>query len=82
MRTHGLGRWNWSKKAQKWVFVEKKNGKRTYKYQEEEPQEFKELANKIQSLNQQLLEVQDHEQNLRIYQQLMSLSKKMQAMKN
>jgi len=81
MRKYGLNRWNWSSKAQKWVYVTKKNNKRVYKYQIEPPEEFIALTNQLKDLNHKLMEVKDHEENKKLFRELMELSKKMQAMR-
>ncbi|UCC18631.1 MAG: hypothetical protein JSV62_11050 [Promethearchaeota archaeon] len=74
-------RWNWSQKAEKWVYVKiNKDGKRFYKYQLEPPQEFIELTNKMKILNEKLLETTDPEENAKIFNELIKVSQKMQDM--
>lgn len=74
-------RWNWSQKAEKWVFVEiTKGGKRKYQYQVDPPQEFIELTIKMKKLNEKLLNATDPEENTKIFNELMEISQKMQEM--
>ncbi len=82
MRTYALERWNWSDKAQKWVFVQKSNGKRSYKYSIKPPPEFEELSFQIRNLNQKLMDEPDPEKNIELYKQLIVISQKMQAMRD
>jgi hypothetical protein len=75
------GRWNWSEKAKKWVFVEiTKDGKRKYQYKVEPPPEFIELAKKMKNLNDKLLETADPKENMKIFNELINISQKMQEM--
>ncbi len=74
-------RWNWSQKAEKWVYVEiTKDGKRKYQYKLDPPQEFIELTIKMKKLNEKLLEATDPEENMNIFNELMIISQKMQEM--
>ena len=74
-------RWNWSQKAEKWVYVEiTKDGKRKYQYQIGPPQEFIELTIKMKKLNEKLLNTTDPEENAKIFNELMEISQKMQEM--
>ena len=74
-------RWNWSQKAEKWVYVEiTKDGKRKYQYQVDPPQEFIELTIKMKNLNEKLLSVTDPEENTEIFNELIEISQKMQEM--
>lgn len=74
-------RFNWSQKAEKWVYVEvTKKGKRKYHYQVEPPEEFIELTKKMTKLNEKLLKTIDPEENAKIFGELMKVSKKMQEM--
>jgi hypothetical protein len=81
MRTYALKRWNWSDKAQKWVYVEKNNGKRSYKYSKKPPKEFEDLSIQIRDLNQKLMTEKDPVKNIVLYKQLIGISQKMQAMR-
>ena len=81
MRTYAIERWNWSDRAQKWVYVEKNNGKRKYKYSLKPPPEFEELSLQIRNLNQKLMAETDPERNIALYKQLMLISQRMQAMR-
>ena len=74
-------RWNWSQKAEKWVYVEiTKDGKRQYQYKIDPPQEFIELTIKMKKLNEKLLETTNPEENMNIFNDLMIISQKMQEM--
>ncbi len=74
-------RWNWSQKAEKWVYVEiAKDGKRIYRYQLEPPKEFNELTKKMKNLNEKLLKTTDPDENAKIFDELMKVSQKMQEM--
>lgn len=74
-------RWNYSQKAEKWVYVEiTKDGKRKYQYRIEPPQEFIELTMKMKMLNEKLLETTDPDENAEIFNKLIAISQKMQEM--
>ena len=74
-------RWNWSQRAEKWVYVELTNkGKKKYHYQVEPPKEFIELTIKMKELNEKLLKTTDPEENSKIFRKLMKVSQKMQEM--
>lgn len=74
-------RWNFSEKTGKWVFVSITiTGKKRYHYQVEPPQEFIDLTRKMKKLNEKLLETTDPEENIKIFNELMEISKKMQEM--
>ena len=74
-------RWNWSQKAEKWVFIELyDNGKKNYRYQVEPPQEFIDLTIQMNNINEKLLKTTDPEENTKIFTELMVISKKMQDM--
>ncbi|MFX0038899.1 MAG: hypothetical protein ACFFCY_02505 [Promethearchaeota archaeon] len=80
-RLFALNRWNWSQKAEKWVYVEiTRNGKRKYLYRIEPPKEFIELTIRMKKLNERLLEATDPEENINIFNELMTISQKMQEM--
>lgn len=81
MRAYMVQRWNWSKRAKKWVFVNLKNGKRVYKYQKEEPKEYEELTSQIRRLNLQLLMETDLKNNVEIYRKMIKVSQQLQSMK-
>ncbi len=75
------GRWNFSSRAGKWVFVEiTKDGKRKYQYKVEPPPEFIELTQKMKKLNEKLLKTSDPDENMKIFNELMTISQKMQEM--
>ncbi|MBA7674834.1 hypothetical protein ES703_83059 [subsurface metagenome] len=74
-------RWNWSQKAEKWVYIEiTKRGKKRYRYQVEPPKEFIELTIKMKELNEKLLETTDPVENSKLFSELMKVSQKMQDM--
>ena len=74
-------RWNWSQKAEKWVFIElDDNGKKNYRYKVEPPQEFIELTIQMKNINEKLLKTTDPDENTKIFNELMGVSKKMQDM--
>jgi len=74
-------RWNWSQKAEKWVYIElDDNGKKNYRYQVEPPQEFIDLTIQMKNINEKLLNTTDPDENTKIFKQLMGISKKMQGM--
>ncbi|MFX1326706.1 MAG: hypothetical protein ACFE91_00995 [Promethearchaeota archaeon] len=80
-RLFTLNRWNWSQKAEKWVYVRiNKEGKREYLYQIEPPKEFVNLTVKIKKLNEKLLETADPDENMKIFNEIVEISKKMQEM--
>lgn len=83
VRKHGVDRWNWSEKAQKWVYVELDDeGNRKYKYQLEPPEEFVDLTMKLKELNKKLMITKDPDENKKLYQELMKISQKMQEMRD
>ena len=74
-------RWNWSQKAEKWVYVKiNKDGKKEYHYQVDPPQEFIDLILKLKELNEKLRQTIEPEENSKIFNELMKVSKKMQDM--
>ncbi len=74
-------RWNWSQKAEKWVYIELgDNGKKNYRYQVEPPQEFIDLTIQMKNINEKLLNTTDPDENTKIFKKLMGVSKKMQDM--
>lgn len=82
MRKYTLDRWNFSDKNGKWVYVTKeKNGKRKYIYQLEPPKEFLKLAYKIKEINEKLIATEEQGEIERLYNEMMKISKKMQAIK-
>ena len=80
MRKYTLNRWNWSQKAEKWVYVESKSGKRNYKYRIEPPQEFFELTKEIKRLNDKLMATTNNKENARLFRELSKISRRMQEM--
>ena len=75
------GRWNYSQKCQKWVYVTLSNdGKRNYKYQADPPEEFVKLSEELRRLNIMQAETTDPEENMRLFNIMKKLAEKMQAM--
>ena len=81
MRKFTLDRWNWSQKAEKWVYVTQRNGKRRYIYQVEPPQEFIDLTMEMKKLNEKLMQIEDPEENKKVFKELMKISERMQSMR-
>ena len=81
MRKFTIDRWNWSQKAEKWVYVTTEDGKRKYLYQVEPPQEFIDLTMEMKKLNEKLMEIEDPEENIKMFKKLMAISSKMQEMR-
>ncbi|KKN10232.1 hypothetical protein LCGC14_1038650 [marine sediment metagenome] len=74
-------RWNWSQKAEKWVYIElTESGNKKYTYQVEPPQEFIDLTVRMTNLNEKLLKATNPEVKEKIFNDLTKLSKKMQNM--
>ena len=67
MRKFTLNRWNWSQKAEKWVYVTTEEGKRKYIYQIEPPQEFIDLTMEMKKLNEKLMEIEDPDENKKLF---------------
>lgn len=81
MRELTINRWNWSEKAHKWVYVKEENGERVYIYSKEPPKEFIDLSKKLYKLNKKLMEEEDHDKNIEIFERMMKLSDRMQNMR-
>lgn len=81
MRKFTLNRWNWSQKAEKWVYVTTEEGKRKYIYQIEPPQEFIDLTMEMKKLNEKLMEIEDPDENKKLFLELMKISERMQTMR-
>lgn len=74
-------RWNWSQKDGKWVYIELTNdGQKKYYYQLNPPQEFTHLIMKIKLLNDKLITCPTIEENERVFNEMMRISKKLQCM--
>ena len=82
MRLYALNRWNWSERAKKWVYVQKNNGKRKYKYKLKPPKEFDAFTLELRNLNQKLMIEEDPDRQIKIFKKLMILSQKMQSMRD
>jgi hypothetical protein len=81
LRKFTIDRWNWSQKAEKWVYVTSEGGKRKYIYQVEPPQEFIDLTMEMKKLSDKQAKTTDPEENMRLFKELMDISKRMQAMR-
>jgi hypothetical protein len=81
MRKHQLNRWNWSERAEKWVYVRLDDGERVYKYSEEPPKKFISLSKELQELNKKLMKEKNHGKNTEIFKKMMKVSERMQNMK-
>lgn len=80
-RTFTPGRWNYSQKCQKWVYVSlNKKGKRKYKYQIDPPEEFVKLSEELRQLNILQANTADPEENMKLFNEMKKLAEKMQAM--
>ncbi len=80
-RNFSPNRWNWSQKAEKWVFIElTEKGRKKYRYQIEPPQQFINLITELKQLNEKLLKTTDPKENAKIFKDLIGISKKMQEM--
>ncbi|MFW9937176.1 MAG: hypothetical protein ACFFD5_05965 [Candidatus Thorarchaeota archaeon] len=74
-------RWNWSQKDGHWVYIElSPNGQKNYYYQLKPPEQFRYLTMKIKKLNDKLISCHTHEENERIFNEMMKFSKKLQCM--
>lgn len=76
-------RWNWSQKDGKWVFIKmNENGEKEWYYRLDPPEEFNELTLKIKNLNEKLIICKNLEENDKIFDKMMKISKRMQSMGN
>ena len=76
-------RWNWSQQDRKWVFIKiNESGEKEYYYRIKTPKEFNESILKIKRLNEKLVVCKDPEENDKIFDEMMRISKKMQYMTN
>ncbi len=74
-------RWNWNQKDEKWVFIElTEDGEKKYCYQLEPPQEFIDLTMKLKELNEKLIITKDPEDNAKLFNKMMKISKRLQCM--
>ncbi|MFX1316124.1 MAG: hypothetical protein ACFE9T_09695 [Promethearchaeota archaeon] len=75
-------RWNWCQEQGKWVYIElNEKGNKVYYYQIEPPKQFIDLTHKIKILNEKLQITNDHEENDKIFSEMMRISKRMQSMR-
>jgi len=74
-------RWNWSEREKKWVYVEISGGKTKYHYQTEPPDEFITISYELKRINNLIMESKDLEEKMKLFQQLMKLSRKMDSMR-
>ena len=81
VRELSQNRWNWSQKDQQWVFIEyDDNGTLIYSYQINPPKEFIDLSMNIKVLNERLITCEDPNENSKIFNEMMKISKRMQSM--
>jgi len=81
VRELSQNRWNWSQKDQQWVFIEyDDNGTLIYSYQINPPKEFVDLSMNIKVLNERLITCEDPNENSKIFNEMMKISKRMQSM--
>ena len=74
-------RWNWSQKDEKWIFIELiEDGQKKYYYQLEPPQEFIDLTMELKDLNEKLIITKDPEENSKLFNKMMKISKRLQCM--
>jgi len=74
-------RWNWSQEDGKWIYIELNHkGEKIYHSQLEPPSEFKDLTMRIKILNEKLIVSGDPQENDKIFDEMMKISKKMQCM--
>lgn len=80
MRKFTPNRWNWSQKAEKWVYVKSKSGKKSYKYQIDPPEEFLNLTTELNEINEKLMATSDVEAKEKYFTELQQITRKMQEM--
>ncbi|MHA1272903.1 MAG: hypothetical protein ACTSVV_19445 [Promethearchaeota archaeon] len=78
MRKFTLNRWNWSEKAGKWVYVTKRGGRRIYTYRIDPPEEFIKLTEELHRLNKILAKTENPDENIKIFNRMMEITKKLQ----
>ena len=74
-------RWNWDDNSGQWVFIElTESGEKKYHFQLEPPEEFINLTIKLKDLNEKLIITKDPEENIKIFNEMVKISKKLQSM--
>jgi hypothetical protein len=73
-------RWNWSQKDEKWIYIEKYDNVEKYYYRIQPPKEFMDLTMKLKELNDILVITKDPEENNRLFNKMMKISKRLQCM--
>ncbi len=75
-------RWNWSQKDEKWIFIQQNDdGKELYYYRLDPPKEFIELTMELKELNDVLIITKNPEENAKLFNEMMKISKRLQNMK-
>ncbi len=74
-------RWNWDGNSKRWIFIELTEEGEKYYYQVEPPKEFIELTMKIKELNDKLIFTKDSEENAKLFDKMMKISKRLQCMR-
>ena len=74
-------RWNWDDNSKQWIFIELTEEGEKYYYQVEPPKEFIKLTMKIKELNDKLIFTKDPEENAKLFDEMMKISKRLQCMR-
>lgn len=74
-------RWNWDDNSKQWIFIELTEEGEKYYYQVDPPKEFIELTMKIKELNDKLIFTKDPEENAKLFNEMMKISKRLQCMR-
>lgn len=74
-------RWNWDDNSKQWIFIELTEEGEKYYYQVDPPKEFIELTMKIKELNDKLILTKDPEENAKLFDEMMKISKRLQCMR-
>lgn len=81
MRKFTPNRWNWSQKAEKWVYVRiGEDGKRHYAYSKVPPPQYLKLVKEINRINDIILNSESQEERENLFLQITSLGKQLQSM--
>ncbi len=77
----GSNRWNYSQEDDEWIYIEvTEDGDKIYYCQKEPPLEFIELTMKIKELNEKLIITRDFEENMRLFEEMTKITKRLQSM--
>jgi len=74
-------RWNWDDNSKQWIFIELTEEGEKYYYQVDPPKEFIALTMKIKELNDKLIITKDPEENAKLFDEMMKISKRLQCMR-